>query len=67
MGDRTSERSGREQIVNGIFDGTFNGMGAGQMYRAWVVPDLYPEERQPRLENWPAEDLEAYCGIGIKL
>lgn len=35
---------------------------AGDMYRAWVAPDLYPNERQPRLENWHPEDLIATCG-----
>lgn len=32
------------------------------MYKAWAFPDLCPSQPQPRLENWPAEDLEAYCG-----
>ena len=48
-----------------IFDSQFNGMAGSQMYRAWAIPDLFPEERQPRLENWSADDLEAYCGIGV--
>lgn len=35
---------------------------AANMYRAWVTPSEYPNERQPRLENWPLEDKIAYCG-----
>ena len=47
----------------GIFDEVFNGAGRSEMYRSWLVPDLFPHERPPRLENWSLEDLEAYCGI----
>jgi hypothetical protein len=46
-----------------IFDGALNGMPGIEMYRAWVFPDMYPDERQPVLSNWSAEDLEAFCGI----
>ena len=46
-----------------IFDSQFNGMAGASMYRAWNLPELFPDERQPVLSNWPAEDLEAYCGI----
>jgi hypothetical protein len=49
--------------MHGLFDGTFNGMGGSEMYRSWLVPELYPHQKQPRLENWSADDLEAYCGI----
>lgn len=45
-----------------IFDGLLNGMPRIDMYRAWVIPELYPDERQPRLENWLESDREAYCG-----
>lgn len=46
-----------------IFDGLLNGMPGIEMYRSWVIPELNPYMPQPRLENWSAEDLEAYCGI----
>lgn len=46
--------------MNNIFDGLFSGF---DMYRAWVIPELYPHEPQPRLENWSKDDLEMYCGI----
>lgn len=45
--------------MHNIFDPLFTGY---DMYRAWVWPDEYPNERQPRLENWSTSDLEAYCG-----
>lgn len=32
------------------------------MYLAAVFPELYPEERPMRVDNWPIEDREAYCG-----
>jgi len=32
-------------------------------YIAQVVPESFPGEKQPVLKNWPAEDLEMYCGI----
>lgn len=37
----------------------------GTMYQAWVMPELFPEERQPVLTNWDPEDLVAYCGGGF--
>ena len=46
-----------------IFDGTFNGMGGGLMYRAYVIPELYPSHQkapEPRLENWDIEDIDIY-------
>lgn len=49
--------------VFNIFDDTFNGMPRSEMYRSWLVPDVFPHERQPVLSNWPADDLEAYCGV----
>lgn len=33
-----------------------------EMYQAWVMPELFPDERQPVLANWHPEDLAAYCG-----
>lgn len=47
---------------NNIFDGTFNGMPRSEMYRAQVTPELFPEERPMLIENWDAQDREAYCG-----
>lgn len=32
-------------------------------YQACAFPDLFPEERQPVLNNWSDEDLADYCGI----
>lgn len=34
----------------------------GDMYKAWVAPDAFPGQPQPRLSNWNEEDLTAYCG-----
>jgi hypothetical protein len=50
-------------LTDSIFSPGLNGMPGIDMYRAWVVPDLFPDQKQPRLENWSAEDLEAFCGI----
>jgi hypothetical protein len=33
-----------------------------EMYQAWTMPELFPDERQPVLRNWHPEDLAAYCG-----
>ncbi|ERB55296.1 hypothetical protein N806_29765 [Rhodococcus sp. P27] len=52
--------------MNNIFDSLFNGMAASEMYRSWTIPEMFPDQPQPRLENWSAEDLEAYCGIYAK-
>jgi hypothetical protein len=49
--------------MNDLFVGPISSTPCADMYRAWVIPDLYPNERQPRLENWSAEDKEAFCGI----
>lgn len=45
-----------------IFDQSFNGLP--RFYRGWVMPDVYENVVIPpaRLENWDADDLEAYCG-----
>lgn len=34
----------------------------GDLYRAEITPELYPEERPMILENWSPEDREMYCG-----
>lgn len=31
-------------------------------YIAQVLPELHPEQPQPRLANWPTEEREMYCG-----
>lgn len=46
-----------------IFDGLLNGMPRIDMYRSWVMPELYPQERPARIDNWSDDDREAYCGI----
>jgi hypothetical protein len=32
----------------------------GDRYRAQLLPELYPDERQPVLDNWPDEDREVF-------
>lgn len=49
--------------MNNIFDGQFNGLARGSMYRAWVFPDVFPEERPAMIPNWSDEEKEAFCGI----
>lgn len=44
-----------------IFEDDLQGI-VGDMYRAWVMPEMFPGYPQPRLENWNREDLAAYCG-----
>jgi hypothetical protein len=46
-----------------IFDPLFSGLARASMYRSWVFADLFPDEPQPVLNNWTAEDLQAFCGI----
>lgn len=48
--------------LTSIFDGAFNGTPRSEMYRAQVVPDLFPHERPMRIENWSSLDREMYCG-----
>jgi hypothetical protein len=45
-----------------IFDPLFNGMPRSEMYRAQSFPELFPNEQAMRVQQWPAEDREAYCG-----
>lgn len=45
-----------------VFDSTFNGMGGSEFYRALITPDLFPHEKPMLIDNWPAQDREAYCG-----
>lgn len=48
--------------MNGIFESAFNGSPRSEMYRALIAPDLFPNERPMRIENWSAQDREEYCG-----
>lgn len=43
-----------------IFDSEFNGIPGIDMYRSWVEPDLYPQERPARIENWSEYDREDF-------
>ena len=45
-----------------IFDGEFSSVTRVDMYRAAVTPELYPDERPMRLDNWCDEDRAAFCG-----
>jgi hypothetical protein len=53
-------RSGADRDT--LFDGMFSDIERAAMYKAQVFPELFPDERPFLLQNWPAEDLEAYCG-----
>jgi hypothetical protein len=48
--------------MHNLIDPLFNGMGGSEMYRAQIFPELFPNEPQMMLENWPLEDLEQYVG-----
>lgn len=43
-----------------VLENEFSHNVRASMYRAWVYPEFYPKEPQPRLENWSAEDLEEF-------
>lgn len=45
-----------------VMEQGFNGNDRTEMYRAWVFPELFPDEKQPLIENWSQEDREMYCG-----
>ncbi|WP_165614794.1 hypothetical protein [Mycobacteroides chelonae] len=45
-----------------IFDPLFNGMPHSEMYRAEIVPDLFPHQPRMLVENWSQQDREMYCG-----
>ncbi|AEK09294.1 hypothetical protein SEA_SQUEE_49 [Mycobacterium phage Squee] len=45
-----------------IFDGQFSGMSGVDMYRAWVTPELYPNQKRALIENWDPQDIEMYVG-----
>ena len=48
--------------MNNLYDSQFNGLARGSMYRSWVFPDVFPEERPAVLKNWCQDDLEMFCG-----
>jgi hypothetical protein len=48
--------------LKSVFDAGFNGSPHSEMYRSWVEPELFRGQPSPRLENWPDDDLVAYCG-----
>lgn len=57
-------------MSHSIFDIAFS----DERYQAQVMPDLFPDQKQPVLNNWHPEDLEAFCGgeytnrrIGLKV
>ena len=52
--------------MHNLLDATFNGMGASEMYRAQLFPDLFPHQKEMLVHNWPKQDIEMYV-IGMKL
>lgn len=44
-----------------IMDYEFNGPSS-ELYRAELMPELFPHQKRMRLENWPNQDLEMYVG-----
>ena len=49
-------------MICSILDDQFNGMPASEMYRAQLVPDVFPHQKRMLLENWPQQDLEMFVG-----
>lgn len=47
--------------LTNIFDSGFNG-ARSEMYRAQVHPDMFPDEKPMRIENWSQQDREMYVG-----
>ena len=43
-----------------IFSGALNSAPRIDMYRSWVYPDMYEDEREAVLDNWSDDDLENY-------
>lgn len=48
--------------VISVFDPTFNGDPHSEMYRSWVLPELFPGQPRALLENWSQQDLEMFVG-----
>ncbi|QIS05897.1 hypothetical protein F5X71_29525 [Nocardia brasiliensis] len=45
-----------------ILDPELNGNGSIEMYRGWVHPDIYFDQKPALLDNWSDDDIEMYCG-----
>jgi hypothetical protein len=50
-------------VVLNIIDPLFNGMGASELYRAQVFPELFRHQLPMLVQNWSDLDREMYCGI----
>ncbi len=48
--------------MHNIMDGTFNGMGGSEFYRAQIFPELFPHEKPMLIDNWPLQDRQMFCG-----
>jgi len=48
--------------MHNLLDSLFNGMAASEMYRSQIFPELFPNQPEMRLVNWPLDDLEMYVG-----
>jgi hypothetical protein len=53
-------------VVLNIIDPLFNGMGASELYRAQVFPELFRHQPPMLVQNWSDLDREMYCGIYTK-
>jgi hypothetical protein len=51
----------RGLCMHNIFDSGVT-IARTPLYQSAVAPDLFPEERPMRVENWNPEDQVAYCG-----
>lgn len=48
--------------MHNIMDPLFNGMARSELYRACLLPDVFPNEQQMLLQNWSWDDLVMFCG-----
>lgn len=60
-----NEQQAEAGIIDSVFAPGFSSSPMADMYRAWVYPEIFPDQRQPVLKNWTAEDLEEYCGTYV--
>jgi hypothetical protein len=58
---RTDAQASPIGMPEGVFDPGFIGQDRADMYRAAVFPELF-DEKPMLIQNWSAEDREAYCG-----
>jgi hypothetical protein len=49
-------------VMHNIMDPLFNGMARSELYRACLLPDVFPNEQQMLLQNWSWDDLVMFCG-----